>query len=41
MPKERAALIRRSIDEGALPIVEIGPLEVLFESRPARSAHLA
>jgi hypothetical protein len=41
MPKERAALVRQTIDEGALPIVEIGPLEVLFEKPPARSADLA
>ena len=36
--RERAALVRQTIDEGDLPIMEIGPLEVLFENRPARSA---
>lgn len=44
MPKERAALVQRAIDEGEGPIVEVGPLEILFEgplgarSRPSLAA---
>jgi hypothetical protein len=41
MPKERAALVQRSIAEGDLPIVEVAPLEVLFKYRPAPSSESA
>jgi hypothetical protein len=38
MPKEGAALVQRAIDEGEGPIVEVGPLEILFEGRSASAA---